>query len=96
MDVKFKSNSSIVIKGMEKLKNASIKTQSLMLEIAEDMKSKVDMRFRQSKTPEGEQWEPLKESTISRRRKRSSKPLSDTGALKGSINSKATGSLSIK
>lgn len=41
MDVKFKSNSSIVIKGMEKLKNTSIKTQSLMLEIAEDMKSKV-------------------------------------------------------
>ena len=26
MDVKFKSNSSIVIKGMEKLKNTSIKT----------------------------------------------------------------------
>lgn len=95
MNVKFKSNSSIVIKGMEKLKNASIKTQSLMLEIAEDMKSKVDMRFRQSKTPEGEQWEPLKESTISRRRKGSSKPLSDTGALKGSINSKATAKTAI-
>ena len=90
MSIKVTNNSKLVLKGLEELKKKAVNTQSLMLQIAEDMKSKTDMRFRHSKDPNGVAWEPLKESTVSRRRKGSSKPLVDTGELRGSISSKAT------
>ena len=89
------NNSAIVIKGLEKLEKNSVDTKKLMLEIAEDMKTKVEFRFKQSKDPNGNPWEPLSETTISHRRKRSSKPLSDTGELRASITSKATKTLAI-
>lgn len=88
--IKIKDNSKIFIKGLDKKIVKTTNTQPLMLKIAEDMKTKVDMRFRLSKDPNGIQWESLKENTISRRKKNSSKPLVDTGELRGSINSKAT------
>ena len=47
--IKVVNNSAIVIKGLEKLAKNSIDTRPLMLEIAEDMKTKVDFRFRQTK-----------------------------------------------
>lgn len=90
MSIKVTDNSKLVLKGLEELKKKAVNTQSLMLQIAEDMKTKTDMRFRHSKDPNGVMWEPLKESTVSRRRKGSSKPLVDTGELRGSISSKAT------
>ncbi|WP_321328456.1 phage virion morphogenesis protein [uncultured Ilyobacter sp.] len=61
---------------------------SVMKKIKGDMQTKVDMRFRQAKGPDGTPWEPLKESTISKRKRRSSKPLNDSGDLKLSINGK--------
>lgn len=88
--IKIKDNSKIFIKGLDKKIVKTTNTQPLMLKIAEDMKTKVDMRFRLSKDPNGNSWESLSESTISNRRKNSSKPLVDTGALRASINSKAT------
>ena len=88
--IKVVNNSAIVIKGLEKLAKNSIDTRPLMLEIAEDMKTKVDFRFRQTKNPTGEAWAPLSPVTIARRRGGSSKPLNDTGELKASITSKAT------
>ncbi len=88
MSIKVTNNSKLVLKGLEELKKKAVNTQSLMLQIAEDMKTKTDMRFRHSKDPNGVAWEPLKESTVSRRRKGSSKPLVDTGELRGSISSK--------
>lgn len=90
MSIKVTNNSKLVLKGLEELKKKAVNTQSLMLQIAEDMKTKTDMRFRHSKDPNCVMWEPLKESTVSRRRKGSSKPLVDTGELRGSISSKAT------
>ena len=95
MSIKVTDNSKLVLKGLEELKKKAVNTQSLMLQIAEDMKTKTDMRFRHSKDPNGVMWEPLKESTVSRRRKGSSKPLVDTGELRGSISSKATKDASI-
>lgn len=53
------------------------------------MQTKVDMRFRQTKGPDGTPWEPLKESTISKRKGRSNKPLNDSGDLKLSIHGKS-------
>lgn len=88
--IKFENNNKLVLTGMKKLKEKAINTKPLMLKISEDMKSKVDMRFRQSKDVEEKNFAPLKESTISRRRKRSNKPLIDTGALRNSISSKHT------
>lgn len=87
--IKVVNNSAIVIKGLEKLAKNSIDTRSLMLEIAEDMKTKVDFRFRQTKNPNGEAWALLSPVTVAMRRG-GSKPLNDTGELKASITSKAT------
>lgn len=95
MTLKVTDNSKIVIKGLEKLRAKAINTKPLMLQIAEDMKTKVDMRFRHSKNANGVMWDPLKESTVSKRRKGSSKPLIDTGELRSSINSKATDNVAI-
>jgi phage virion morphogenesis protein len=61
---------------------------NVMQKIQGDMQTKVDMRFRQTKGPDGTPWEPLKESTISKRKGRSSKPLNDSGDLKLSIHGK--------
>lgn len=88
--IKVVNNSAIVIKGLEKLAKNSIDTRSLMLEIAEDMKTKVDFRFRQTKNPNGEAWALLSPVTVAMRRGGSGKPLNDTGELKASITSKAT------
>lgn len=60
----------------------------VMKKISGDMQTKVDFRFRQTKGPDGTAWIPLKESTISKRKGRSSKPLSDSSALKLSIHEK--------
>lgn len=84
------NNGKVVLKGLEKLNINSEKTLPLMRYIAGDMKTKVDFRFRQTKNPNGEPWDPLSPVTISRRRGGSSKPLNDTGELKASITSKAT------
>lgn len=100
MTVKFTSNSKLFLKGLDKLKERAVNTAPLMFKIANDMKSKVDMRFRHSKDPNGVAWEPLKESTIERRRnsdpknkkksggKALAKPLIDNGDLRKSIHAK--------
>lgn len=93
--IKMKDNSKIVISGIKDLELKAINTGPLMLKIAEDMKTKVDMRFKQSKDVNNEPFSPLQESTISRRRKRSDKPLIDTGSLRNSINSKSTNNTAI-
>ena len=80
MDIKLKSIESIEVFSPEKL----------MKEIAADMENKAQLRFRNTKDPEGSKWKKLSPVTISRRRKKSSKPLNDTGKLKGSITSKHT------
>lgn len=85
-----KSNTAIVIKGLKKLENNAIDTKPLMKKIAADMNTKVAFRFRQGKDPNGKKWEPLSDTTIKMRRKGSSKPLQDTGALSLSMNYKYT------
>lgn len=87
------NNRKVVLKGMERLNINAEKTLPLMRYIAGDMKTKVDFRFRLSKDPNGKTWKSLSETTISHRRKRSSKPLSDTGELRASITNKATKTL---
>lgn len=67
-----------------------INSEKIMREIAADMESKVQLRFRTTKDPENKKWEKLSETTVNRRRKKSSKPLNDTSKLKGSIKSKYT------
>ena len=98
MSIKVTDNSKIFIKGLEKLRLKAINTKPLMLQIAEDMKSKVNMRFRHSKDPNGIAGEPLKETTIARRKNNSSKPLIDNGTkggLMGSIHSEFTDNVAI-
>ena len=67
----------------------------IMKKIAADMKTKVDMRFRNTVDPEGNKWASLSEATISRRKGGSSKPLNDSGDLKQSINGKYDSSYAV-
>ena len=62
--------------------------EPIMKKVTADMKTKVDMRFRNTVDPDGNKWAALSEATISRRKGRSSKPLNDSGDLKQSINGK--------
>lgn len=55
--------------------------------IARDMQNKIDMRFKQTKDPNGKPWPELSDATKARRRGRSSKPLNDRGGLKNSVSS---------
>jgi phage virion morphogenesis protein len=52
---------------------------------AERLRSIITLSFSQSKSPLGEPWRPLAESTVARRRMGSSKPLIDTGLLRKSV-----------
>ena len=76
----------VELKSMENPKPFDFK--KVMGEIAADMEKKVQLRFRNTKGPDGKKWKPLSKVTISRRRKKSSKPLNDTGKTKGSFASK--------
>jgi len=51
-------------------------------------KANAKRRFNQEIDPNGDKWEPLAKSTIKRRRKRSRKPLQDSGTLRKSIETK--------
>ena len=65
-------------------------SRQLMKILAADMEKEVGLRFRNSKDPQGNSWKPLSEYTIKRRRKRSNKPLLDTGLLRNSISPRTT------
>lgn len=52
---------------------------------AEQIKTLVSEGFDAAKAPDGSAWAPLSARTIARRRKRSSRPLLDTGRLRNSI-----------
>lgn len=81
--IKFMNNAQI-IKGFnsktEKIKDCS----EVMRDIAEDMRSEVQKRFRNEKSPDGEKWEQSK-----RAKEEGGKTLSKTGRLKGSITGKS-------
>ena len=69
-------------KRLEKLGQELKNMQPVMKKISGDMKTKTDMCFRNSKDPEGNQWEKLKH--------RKGKPLIDTAGsagLRGSVSS---------
>ena len=53
--------------------------------LAEQVKTLVSDCFEKATAPDGTAWPPLAESTIARRRKRSSRPLLDTGRLRNSL-----------
>ena len=53
--------------------------------IAAQMEATTIRRFKTTTSPDGARWKPLADSTVARRRKGSSVPLSDTGTLKNSI-----------
>ena len=56
---------------------------------AEALRGVILESFTKSQSPTGETWKPLAASTVERRRKGSSKPLVDTGLLRGSITAEA-------
>lgn len=58
---------------------------------AEALETVIQSSFRQSKDPvTGRGWAALAPETIERRRKKSGKPLIDTGALRGATHARAT------
>lgn len=69
--------------------NKSKNLKPLLDDLGSDMKTKTDMRFKQSKDPNGKGWNSLSETTERKRREgrksRSNKPLVDTGVLSSSI-----------
>jgi phage gpG-like protein len=57
---------------------------------AETLRSEILLgSFGASQSPAGDAWQPLAESTVKRRRQGSSKPLIDTGALRGAVTTRA-------
>jgi len=52
---------------------------------AEQVKTLVNDCFEKATAPDGSPWPPLAESTLVRRRRRSSRPLLDTGRLRASL-----------
>lgn len=52
---------------------------------AEQIKTLVSEGFDAAKAPDGSTWAPLSPRTIARRRKKSSRPLLDTGRLRASL-----------
>lgn len=58
--------------------------------LAADVKTLIDDSFEQSRSPDGSPWEALAPSTVARRRQGSSKPLVDTGTLRGSVSARGT------
>lgn len=65
-------------------------------EIGEGVKADAALRFKDSRDPYGAAWVPLKPATIARRRKRSTKPLLDTGRLRNSIASRLLGGAGVE
>ena len=78
-----------ILKGKE-LRGKDLKP--ITRKIANDMTTKIDLRFRDTKGPDGEKWAELSEVTKEKRRRGAKrgepKPLNDTGNLKQSINAK--------
>lgn len=61
------------------------KQQDIYAVLMEDARKRIDEGFARSVSPGGAPWRPLAPRTIARRRKRSSRPLLDTGRLRASI-----------
>jgi len=89
--VTFKEFKAIIDEKTERSKEL----KPVMKKISGDMKTKVDMRFRNTMDQEGKKWEPLSKATISKRKGRSSKPLNDSGNLKQSIHGKYDSSYAV-
>ncbi len=76
-------DSSAVNAALARLSQRVTNLTPAMREIGENIASEVDLTFRDTQDPYGNPWQALKKP----RRDGSSKPLNDTGNLKGSITS---------
>lgn len=66
-------------------------TLPFMEDVAAHMMGSIGKNFDEEASPSGEAWVPLSETTVTQRRKNSSRILQDTGQhLKGSINPEVT------
>lgn len=63
----------------------------VLIPAAQTLSTVITKSFEQSNSPLGGAWAPLADSTVRGRRRGSSKPLVDTGALRGSIATQAEG-----
>jgi phage virion morphogenesis protein len=77
---------------LDQLQQRASNLSPAMRQIGEAITSNVKLGFREGRDPWGRAWEPLTETTISRRRRGSSFPLRDTGTLANSINYQLQGS----
>lgn len=74
---------------MDEMGTRSLDLSPVLAVIAQDLLTFADDAFADSRGPTGEAWQPLKAATIKRRRQGSSKPLIDTGTLRGSLTAVA-------
>lgn len=79
-----------IIASLGEVEERSRDLTPVMAVLAEDMKTLIDDAFEAEAGPDGKLWQPLKASTLARRRGTSAKILTDTGVLRNSINARAS------
>lgn len=75
----------------DKYEDRAVALEEVLKARAESLRTDIDSSFRQSTSILGEPWQPLSPSTVARRRKKSAKPLVDTGHLRRSITTSSDG-----
>lgn len=83
-------DSQRVIDALVQARESIADLRPIMADIGETVRNNIMLGFRETKSPDGINWEALKPSTIANRRQGSSVPLNDTGQLKSSITFNAS------
>jgi len=91
--IRIQVNDSAVTRALDALIHRATHTDEALKKVGARWKGNVLLSFRESKSPWGWSWARLRPSTISRRRKGSSKPLMDTGRLRNSITYSVRGNV---
>ena len=79
-----------VVDALVRIQAQASNLRPVMADIGMAARDNILLGFRETKSPDGTNWDALKPSTIANRRQGSSVPLSDTGQLRTSITFNAS------
>ena len=84
-DITVNVDNAEVVAELRRLQQAVSNMTPVFKAIGQVIKSEIELTFRDTKSPDGINWQALSPVTIARRRNNSSVPLNDTGRLKNSL-----------
>lgn len=96
MRIEIKLEAGAVQRALAALQRNAAALAPALKGIGADIADEARLGFKDGTDPYGVKWRALKASTIARRRKRSSKPLLDTGRLRNSIASRLVGPAAVE